>query len=355
MSQLQKSLDDPFLQKHLTNSHALQILAAPFVPFEAPTPQTKASFETRTSAINVSPSPQGPYDIKQIQEDTRWLSKETNIDEVSALRVAVLEWQSRPASELLEGNSLETTASFRSALGGNSLQLSRTGLRSTFSPGTTTLTDGELNLQNNAKSRRLRLLEIYLAERQYIIKTSTHIVFAALCQLASGDGKGKSTESMTWIEKLGTSILSVWNIQELSQNTRKNFFVSAVEALQSRLSGLEKGSGWFKEEDFQEDLELAWTKNQILEMMHILQLMLTLLDSMADLTRSDAFLAWFRLMGTFGFFETFEPVSFQPVALLENGSTDSTAVPRVPADLFFALTIACWSRFVGYAPSSCGT
>ena len=304
LSRLEKPLEDPHLRKHLTNPYAFQILSTPFAPFGPPSPQTKSSFETRTSAINVTPSPHGRYDIKQIREDTLWLSKETNIDEVAALRIAVLEWQSRPALKLLQGDVSENTVSFRSTIGGINLQMLEP-LQSLNRSISATQGVGNSDPSKDSKARRIMLLEIYLSERRYIIKVSEHVTFAALV----AGGKGKALESSSPLENLGNGILSIWNIQEQSQNSKKNFFVGSVEALRSRVHGLEKGSGWF-EDDFQEDLELAWARNQLLEVLHILQIMLILLESMADLTRSDAFLTWLRFMGSVGFFETFEPVSF---------------------------------------------
>lgn len=303
LSQLEKPLEDPYLLKHLTNPHAFQILSSPFASFEPPSPQTKSSFETRTSAINVSPSPHGRYDIKQIREDSLWLSKETNIDEVAALRIAVLEWQSRPALKLLQDDISENTVSFRSTVGGINLQ-SLKGSQSLNRPPGATQVVGEPDSSADSKARRVLLLKTYLSERRYIIKASEHVTFAALV----AGVKDKAPESSASLENLGNGILSVWNIQEQSQNTKKNFFIESVEALKSRLHGLEKASGWF-EDDFQEDLELAWARDQLLEVLHILQIMLMLLESMSDLTRSDAFLAWFRFMGSVAFFETFEPVS----------------------------------------------
>lgn len=314
LSRLENPLEDPHLRKHLTNPYAFQILSTPFASFEPPSPQTKSSFETRTSAINISPSPHGRYDIKQIREDTLWLSKETNIDEVAALRIAVLEWQSRPALTLLQGDVSENTVSFRSA-GGLNLRLLE-GSQSLNQSISATQVVGNTDSSKDSKARRIILLKTYLSERRYIIKVSEHVIFAALV----AGGKGKAPESSSPLENLGNGILSIWNIQEQSQNSKKNFFVGSVEALRSRLHGLEKGSGWF-EDDFQEDLELAWARNQLLEVLHILQIMLILLESMADLMRSDGFLTWFRFMGSVGFFETFEPVSLCANSL-EDNTTD---------------------------------
>ena len=311
LSQLQGPIElaDHALQEHLTSPHVFQLLSKPFAPFSAPTPQTKSSLETKTSAINVSPNPQGRYDIKQIQDDTKWLSKETNIDEIAALRIAVLEWQSRPASLLLQGNYAEIAPNVKPALGGKLLDLN--GSQSFRHTRGFPLRNQNTKSSDDAGARRIRLLEIYLTERRYIIKSCEHVVFVALCQLASQDGKLSSPLSSDWMGKLGSDIIAAWSLQEGVDGTNKDFFITSVEALQSRVLGLEQGSGWFKD-DFREELEQAWARNQLLEMIDILRIMLLLLESSADLTRSDAILAWFRFMEASGFFEIFEPVNFTP-------------------------------------------
>lgn len=136
-------------------------------------------------------------------------------------------------------------------------------------------------------------------------------MFAALSQVASTREKERAAESLSWIENLGNGILSMWAIPDQSKPADKDFFVGAVEAVQSRIQGLETGSGWLKDEGLREELDLAWARNQLLEIIYVLQIMLKLLESKTDLARSDAFLAWFRFVGTCGFFENFEPVRLQ--------------------------------------------
>lgn len=282
----------------------MHCLVNPFSPFPAPTPQTKASFETKTSAINVVPSPQGRYDIQQIKDDSLWLSRETNVDEVAALRIAVLEWQSRPALKLLREDLGDTAKVAGNASSQVAFAASHSSLlaRSSFVGRDATPTF------DTADARRQRLLEVYLSERRFIVKTCEHIVFAALCESTSQDANGKSTDNSGWVAKLGHDILSAWNIHGNVRDTKKNFFIGAVEAIDTRLKSLEYGSGWPRDEDSHQELEMAFARNQILEMIHTMQIMLMLLESSTKISRSDACLKWFRLMATFGFFEDFQPV-----------------------------------------------
>ena len=224
------------------------------------------------------------------------------------MRIVVLEWQSRPTFNLLKDDTEEKGARFKQTLGWNSLQhpLSHSQFGSTSSGITNSDPHGEVD------DRKARLLNLYLSERRYVIKTCEHLVFAALCRVVPTPENDQPKGQETWIETIGNRILLAWDVGDKSPSSRKDFFVVAVEALQSRLLGLETGSGWLNDESAQEGLDLTWARHQLVEMIDILHIMLKLLEPKQDLTRSDAFLAWFRLMGSCSFFENFEPVSSNP-------------------------------------------
>ena len=305
LSQYRVAPTEQRLESHLSDPEAVRILTHPFFPFPAPTPQTKASFETKTSAINVTPSPQARYDIKQIQNDSLWLSKETNIDEVAALRIVVLEWQSRSGLKLLLGNPDEDAATVKDGSGGFSPQ-ALTGASQSLAFARSSLLDkAPSESLDQPDVRRQRLLELYLSELEYVLKTSEYTIFTALCETTSSAGKGESG----WLGKLGHGILTQWDISGHAAGSKENVLVTAVKALGSRVQALENGSGWLKDEGPQEQLETAFSRNKVLEMIHIMRIMLVLLESSPKISRSDAILAWFRFMASFGFFESFEPVN----------------------------------------------
>ena len=294
------------LEFYLSDSQALRSLINPFSPFPPPTPQSKASFETKTSAIIVSPSPQARYDITQIKDDSLWLSKETSIDEVAALRIAVLEWQSRPADRLLR---CDLSDALLKSAGGTSSQISFR-VSQTSALTLPSFVDKDTNVSSDTPSaRRRRLLLLYLSERRYIVKTCEHVIFTALCESTSHVSKEKPLGVPGWIGKIGHDILSAWDIHGKVRHTDKNFFVATVEAITTRIKALESGSRWSYDERFQEELELAFVRNQTLEIIHAMQLMFILLATSNKLPRSDAALSWFRLMATFGFLEGFQLVS----------------------------------------------
>ena len=286
------------------------MLIQPFLPFPAPNPQTKASFETKTSAISVAPSPHGRYDITQIKDDSLWLSNKADIDEVSALRITVLEWQSRPAAKLLREDLNDSVASAQ-ANGGASSQAAL-GASLFLTPTGPAFSGKDVAISfDTLDARRQRLLELYLSERRYLIKTCEHIISKALYESTSDDGRDTSIceGGCGWIITLGHNILSNWDIHGHVRQSSKNFFVVTTDAIDARIRALESGSGWSDGGDIYEELELAYERNQILEIIHAMQIMLILLNSSIKLPRSDACLGWFRLMFRFRFFESFQPVS----------------------------------------------
>lgn len=295
----------------MTDYQTVDLLTRPFSPFSEPTTQTKSSFETKTSAINVSPSAHGRYDIKEIQEDTLRLSKEAKISETEALRIVVLEWQTRPSQRMLRDNPYNESHDLRSTVGNGGTTASLRGSVLSRPPG---LKQDTANAFDSPEDRRERLSYIYLSERRYILKACEHLIFNALFE-ASLDAEsdpttsaGKKPYQPGWVREIGNQILTVWNLHDVAQGSGKSFIIDAVNALQSRLDNLARGSAWFQEQEPQEHIEVAWGRNQVLETIHIMQIMLTLLNSSTHLARIDALLSWFRFASKYGFFENFELV-----------------------------------------------
>ncbi|KAK4693789.1 hypothetical protein P7C71_g3667, partial [Lecanoromycetidae sp. Uapishka_2] len=308
LSQTGDASDSGALRRHLTDPQTVNLLARSLSPSSAPTSQTKSSFETKTSSINVTPSSHARYDIKQVQDDTLWLSKETKIDEVSALRIAVLEWQTRSAAELLQGSSGDQITLTDGSRGVGQFQAS------IFDPGSSLLGKSTLAITggrafDEASVRRRRLLEIYLSERRYLLKSSEYITLGTLSRVENvpKDAVGLAQKSLSWLEDIGVTILSKWDIDVTGKVSPENFVIDAVRSMRSKLEALAEGSGWFQDQGALEDVEIAWCRNQLVELVHIMQILLNILESSSSLLKSPAILAWYRLMGECAFFENFQP------------------------------------------------
>ena len=310
LSQLGGQADNASLRRYLTDPPTIHLLAHSSSPYPPSTSQTKSTFDTKTSSIHVPPSGNPRYDIGQIREDTLWLSRETKIDEVSALRIAVLEWQSRPAVQLLRGNLVDGITPLVNGTGGNQLQASFSGAPSLlFGKSFGVAPNGSAPF-DDAGPRRRRLLETYLSERRYILKTSEFVACAASCKIPVRPHSTTAKHASSWLEEVGAAIISTWKYDGSSQSKDRNFIVESVEALRSRAESLMRGSGWASDESQQEELELLWARNQIVEMIHIMQILLIRLDSsFTNSVTPELILPWYRLMNECGFFNSLQLVS----------------------------------------------
>ncbi len=308
--------DSGSLRRHFSDPQTTDLLLRALSPYPDPSPQTKASFETKTSTINVTPSPHARYKIKEIQDDTLWLSREASIDEVSALRIAILEWQTASAAQLLKGIIADDTALASGINGGVArLQASSFGLQQSIL-GKSARIEGTPPTLDRSTVRRRRSLEILLSERQYILKVAEYLLYSVLQTRGDGDvnttaaRRGKKSD---WVADLGSTLLKSWLADESPNGKAKskinNFLTTATRAIRSRLEALGRGSGWSTLEDVQEHIELAWATSHTIEMVHIEQIMVNLLQASSTLVKPEIALPWFRLMSDSDFLEAIQLVS----------------------------------------------
>ena len=233
---------------------------------------------------------------------------------MAALRITMLEWQMRSSVQLLQCTTADEIAQLGITAGDGSSRILRRSPQSSVLAKSSRSEESAKHSFESLESRQKRILEVYLSERRYLLKTSQYIISGALCQVVhtpSGQSPSNGVGKGDWVREIGSTLLASYEVDGVSSKLGKNAIVSTVDALQARATGLEEGSGWFKNQSLCEDIEAAWATNQILEMIHIMEIIVVLLDSSMKLTRSDAALSWFRFMGKYGFFEVFEPVSLR--------------------------------------------
>ena len=280
----------------------MEVLKNCLSPFPPATAQSKTTFDTRTSAINIAPTARGRYDIQQIKEDALWLSKEVGMDEMSSLRISILEWQARPADQI-----------FQESIESQSNDLARDDALKESHCGTKPLEEGSAKYSKQV--RRSRVLYLYIIERQYILKLAGFIIFQAM----NGnpvEHKGESTmydetskDDLGWLENIGNSIIHSWLPGSIATKANTNWIVLATAALQTRVQALDKGSDCFEDISRGEELKMAWIENRFIEMIHIMQLIFTLVHSSPDIPRSDVVLEWFKFMHRCRFFNDLQLVS----------------------------------------------
>ncbi|KAE8452536.1 hypothetical protein EG329_000439 [Mollisiaceae sp. DMI_Dod_QoI] len=288
------------IQRFLEDADVTHLVANPFDAFPAPSPQTKSAFETKTSAINVTPSSNTKYDLKQIKEDALWLSKVAEVDEISALRVVVEECQSRPAAQLLGPFSEEELVGIREAAGNSrySSPIPLSILSQAVEP-TAILQDFE-----KAGNRRWRILRTYLSERRHFFRCADRLLHACLYNTDVGRDQGKQKqpeETASWLDNAGAAIFD-----KINSGSEPELILKGIAAIEANVRKLETGTSWSEECDGGEDIEMEWLQNQIIESIHVMELVWLLTIYVEDCPPSMVVLAWFRLQQSCKFFSAFE-------------------------------------------------
>ncbi|KAL8692568.1 MAG: hypothetical protein Q9218_002437 [Villophora microphyllina] len=311
LKELDYTRGDDSLERHLTDPQTLDLLKRSWAPDLGPNSEARSTFNTKTSAINTVLSAQARFDINQIKDDTLWLSTEANVNEVAALRIVVLERQTRPAAQLQESTLANDTAIALGAgsLNGNRFQSTLSASRSILPPNLTSNEGRPTEAFDSDGARRIRLFNTYLAERRYRLKACKYLVLTASCKVEDERvaSSGPLGSTPAWVDSVGNEILTAWDVQGISQYGGRNIFLSGIDALRARIRCLEEGSGWFKDKGLQESIEAAWSESHILEIVPVLETMLAMLGNLSQMSRSGVVISWFRLMSDYGFFEVFEP------------------------------------------------
>jgi nuclear pore complex protein Nup188 len=303
------------IQRFLADPDVLNLLSNPFEAYPAPSSQTKATFETRTSAINATPSLTAKYDIKEVKSDALWLSKVAEIDEVSALRIAVEECQSRSSAQLQGPFSEEELTSIREAAGESKysspipvLLLSQAADAEAFKK--------EFGTEEN---RRERMLQTYLSERRNLLKCAEQLLHNCFSNPQSPSEVGKAKESQTapsWVVECGRTVVS-----KLGSNGGDKFVLRGIKFIETKIRNIETGSGWFSEDGGRESLEIAWIQTQIAEATHSMEMLWHFLVYVIGFPSSQVVLGWFQLQQSFGFFNTFSMVRVRILDLFMNTNT----------------------------------
>src|SRR4051812_10228726 len=109
--------DGGAINAFLSHPDSIRLLSESLKPFPSPSAKSKSEFDSKTAAIHVETNGQSSFNLQEIKADALWLSEKAGIDEIAALRIAVLEWQDRPATRLNLGFSSEEATSLQSATG----------------------------------------------------------------------------------------------------------------------------------------------------------------------------------------------------------------------------------------------
>ncbi|RAL07177.1 nucleoporin [Aspergillus homomorphus CBS 101889] len=287
------------LHAFLSHPDSIQILSNCQNGFPPPSAKSKTEFESKTAAIHVETNAQSSYDLKEIKADALWLSEKAGIDEISALRITVLEWQNRPATRLLTRFAGEETTSLQSATGVDNLRASLAG------PALAEVLNRKILVNDDSvdflseKSRRLRLRNLYLSERSHVIKVSRKLLgFFHLGTLDPAPTQ-QSSSKQSDLCRLGAQVFD----GKLKEGKWHTFSESCIEAVRSRLKSLTEDGGWLSVTESNQQVEDLWATTLVEEILHIVQILFLQLQASEEIPSASLVLSWLKLMVEHSFLE----------------------------------------------------
>ncbi|KAK4106745.1 hypothetical protein N658DRAFT_520227 [Parathielavia hyrcaniae] len=283
----------------LRDAYVHQLLREPVSTFAPPTNQSKLDFETKTGAINIVPSPNDPYNLDTIKADARWLSKSANINEVAALRIVLVEYQSRAHSHLTGPLSTQDVANIQEAAGVGDAQA--TAILALLN--VTTAVDAEstwADFEGETK-RRQRLLATYLSERRSFLAAADALLAFLLHSRESGTGSE--------LEPLRDSVLKeAFNFDESSAKPETSSLYALAPTYLGTLEdsfnrtqavpeSLDRGV-------LDDQFEVDWIRTALTEAIHAMSLAFQILDLRSSMFAAPEIVTqWFALMDACEFFE----------------------------------------------------
>ncbi len=291
-------LRDPYVQSLFTK---------PGSAFEPPGGKSSHhdNFVKKTSAVQVTPTPNEKYDINVLKDDALWLSKNARINEVAALRVIVIEFQSRPRSQLLGPISTQDVANIREAAGVTSAHAANI-LPGLNLSGARDAADIQAEFEK-PESRRHRIFQTYLAERRFY-SASADYIFTLMLQerlptSSPTDASRTIRSSFLHAFRLGPKQpqISPADTQTKTYHTlawqNLNLLPDLVQLAQSGLGGVMEDKSVLSDE-----LQDGWLKTLLTEMLHRMAIAFQLLDLSSDTFVSPPLaLLWFSLVAKFVF------------------------------------------------------
>lgn len=272
----------------------------------------RATFEKKTAAIHVTPTPNDKYDINVIKEDALWLSKNARINEVAALRVVVIEYQSRPTSQLLGPISNQDVAGLRAAVGAGKAQTSN------IIPGltlTASLDASDIQADfDKPESRRHRIFQTYLSERRFYAATNEYVFTLMLQEKLP---TSTPTEASSSIRQ---SLFTAYGISSKQpQKSTADIPTKTCHALISQYisllpdciqqAGASLGSVVQDKSLLNEENQELWVYTCLTEILHRMTILFQLLDRLSDSFVSDAVAKqWFSLVNDLSFLNQLQRV-----------------------------------------------
>lgn len=296
------------LRSFLGSDENIAILSSPWAPFPKPSPQERAKFDAATAPISIAPARNEHYNLGEIKEDSLWLSKEAQISEAAALRLAVQEWQTRPTVQLLSGLTEEEVLSVKEAAGLTNLGAS------TFVPNMSilrtpaTLDEHTNSHFNSPDQRKLRLIGIYFSTCTAILRVSQMLLsWGAARRLRTTNPSYPSDYRVCndLYEQLGTTLADRQNANE-GATSDAPALDRCITAFERTIDALDDGCTWALPNSIVEPVAAQWTLSHTTQMTHSLHMILFHADTHEKgLFSVSSVERWFDAIARRSFFKDF--------------------------------------------------
>ena len=213
---LDSAPENSALEAFLTDPETQHCLCHATSPAPACDPKTRAEFDTKTAPIHISQAAKGEYDLEQLKADALWLSEKTEVEELFALRVVIIEWQQRAQDQLMAAtiNNDDAGRGVRQNLRASMLAVSTANLGASTNGADTPAIDF-----STEEVRHHRQLQMCVEEPSYMFKLSTELINrAALKDLPKTQCK--------WLQDLAEKVAS--DLCKMSDATANESFVSTI-------------------------------------------------------------------------------------------------------------------------------
>jgi nuclear pore complex protein Nup188 len=280
----------------LSDDYVHRLLEDPASTFAPADETTKKDFQTKTAPINVPASSDGRPDIESIKKDAEWLSKNAKINLVAALRIVVIEHQSRPARHLSGPLSSQDAKNLQEAAGLNNGQGS--GFLSDL--GSASALDAEEIWAEFEKTetRQRRLFDTYLTERRFFMMSADYAnsikLYGRLPTFANVD----------------LDLAKTYRLTLPARDDAEPLLPTYLQILTDSMSRIESGLKAITDEKWvTEEVEIDWIRTLLTEAVHALSVVFQIVDSFGDeFAPSNAVNQWFSLMDVYRFFDAVQPV-----------------------------------------------
>ncbi|KAF1823775.1 uncharacterized protein K489DRAFT_379777 [Dissoconium aciculare CBS 342.82] len=291
---LRDNVDNKNLHDFVNDPDSLSCLRNCLDPLPRPSPKSAGDYETKIAPIHVTQAAESELDLDELKEDAKWLSKELQIEELGALRLAIVEHQSRTNASLTAG-----TPAISRAANSDDSNTARSGEQSK---------EGKKLTQ---ETRRAALLNTFLVERSHILKLSAHL--AARCAVSRGRGLGSrpgavqaSTAQPVWIDELGHDLAND-RCSGQTPSGLANFSHKVIEKIGTVLNTAEDTSAWPKA-IVDNGLQESFVRAHLSDIVCLLQLLLSSLYSLHGVPPHSLVTSWFVLMKRIEFLQNSRPI-----------------------------------------------